>query len=688
MSRAQMTGSGMALPSKEDLAENLAAPLAIVVRVLAILVIAGALVILALGWMLGIEPVVRLRDDYPAMVPETAMTLVLGGIGLMLIQSPQHELLARGPGVLMLVVAAHGFISVGNAQPFDPHDGMSVATALSAVLAAASLILWDRERNGALRAVRITLESFGLVLVMVPLIGYAMNAEALFANPIYTKMALTTVLGFGCLFTGLLLSDPGHGWVQIVLAPDPGSQLLRKMLPFLVLVPAVFGLAMARSFDLSSDNVFRLSLLTFFAMVSTAMSAVFFTRYTNLSEKRAARAGGVLRESEQARHAAEIALSRSQRVEALGKLVGGVAHDFNNSLMVIMGNLELIEADKDETARRAYVAEAISASRQAAHLTRQLLAYGRKSRLEALPNVLDDLTSLTITMFRRICPADIVIHTDLDAARAVVLVDGANFQQALLNVLINARDAMPNGGEVFVSTRTSYLAAPALSGYCDDGTMGPGTFVKLAVRDTGVGMDPATLARAEEPFFTTKPAGEGSGLGLSAVSGFCRQSGGGLRMASEPGVGTTVTMAFPRSSELATGVSAQPPAIAEPVPMARILIVDDEPSVTRVMARQLQLDGHLVRVAQSADQALTILEVEPLPELIITDLIMPGTIQGHQLVEIILEKYPGAKVLLMSGYESERRRKELARVPPLAFLQKPIDRATLRIAVARALGIK
>lgn len=652
----------------------------------AAILVAGGVFVLCVGWLAGYEPVVRIRDLYPAMVPETALTLVLGGIGLALIWSPNARKSSRTVGLLMIVVTASGVFAPSSTDRFGHDDGMSLATAICGILAAISLIVWDTQRVSMWRSARIAAETLGLIVVMVSLIGYVMSAQALFDNPVFTKMAITTTAGFLMLFTGLLVSDTSFGWVQVLLAREPGSALLRRILPFVVLVPVILCAISVHTVAMNDDAVLRLSLLTFFVIVSVVMCAIFFTHHTNLSERRALNARAILLDSERARQAAELALSRSQKVEALGKLVGGVAHDFNNSLTVILGNLELISADDDRAARAAYVQEAINASNQAAHLTRQLLAYGRKSRLEALPNNIDDMAAATLGMFRRICPANIALHTDLNAPKAIVLLDGANFQQALLNILINARDAMPGGGDIYLSTRTNYLAAPSLDGYDEEHNLTSGTYVKLAVRDTGTGMDARTLARAEEPFFTTKPVGEGSGLGLSAVSGFCRQSGGGLKIESEYGVGTTVTMAFPQSSDMSDFAERKAPDASSEVTAARILVVDDEPSVTRVMARQLQLDGHVVRVAQSADQALTILEVEPLPELIITDLMMPGHIQGYRLAEIIHQKYPNTRVLLMSGYESERNRTEFARTQPIAFLQKPIDRATLRVAVAKALS--
>ncbi|MCB1342752.1 MAG: response regulator [Pseudooceanicola sp.] len=658
-------------------------------RLAAGLLIAGSAMVLVFGWLLGIETFVRVRADYPAMVPETALVLMLGGIGLALTKIPAPRVSARSAGLLIVVVTASALVAPVNSEMFGKPDGFSIATSICSLLGALALLLWDTNDRAGLRNLRIMAESAGLLLASVCAIGYLLNAEALFAHSLFTRMSLLTTIGFLLFFVALLLRDPHQGWIQVLLAPESGSRLLRRLLPFMVFIPLLFFAFVEHSVGLGRDDEFRVAILTFSISVSVAMSAIFFTYLTNQSERRAQHARMVLLDSERARQAAELALSRSQRIEAMGKLVGGVAHDFNNSLTVIVGNLELLAEDPDPEARESYVKDAITASSQAAHLTRQLLAYGRKSRLEALPNSIDDLCETTLAMFRRICPSNIDIHTDLNAGRVVVLLDSANFQQALLNVLINARDAMEEEpGEIFVSTRATYLAAPTLSGYSDDGRLNPGNYVKLAVRDTGHGMDRATMEQATEPFFTTKEVGEGTGLGLSAVAGFCRQSGGGLRLESEPGVGTTVMMAFPQSSRLAAG--GRLPHVEEdgPVSASRILIVDDEPGITRVMARQLQLDGHVVRVAQDAEQALSILEVEPLPDLIITDLMMPGPIQGNRLSEIIHDRYPGAKVLLMSGYESERRRNKLAETQAIAFLQKPIDRATLRVAVGRALAEK
>lgn len=652
------------------------------ILLLAGFVIATAFTVLTVGWLGGNEIIVRISADYPAMVPETTLAIILGGIGVILNQFERSRTTARSAGLLMIVVVASAILSPIASLELRATDGMSLATAVSLLLLAVSLLLSGNDST-VLRRLRAPLQASGLVLVSVSLIGYAMDTDGLFANPFFTSMSILTSVCLTELFLAVLLADADYGWVRVLLADDPGSRQLRRTLPWLVVLPLILCAVAVHSVSDRVDADFRLSLLTFFTIIAAVVSAIYFTHRTNLSERRTAKVSAQYHDSERAREEAETALSRTQKVEALGNLVGGVAHDFNNSLTVILGNLELIALEQDENERTAYVKEAMDASNHAAHLTRQLLAYGRKSRLEPLPNNVDDMAITTLAMFRRVCPASISIHSDLYASNAVVLLDSTNFQQALLNILINARDAMPNGGEITVSTRMVPIDLGAHPG--EEPVRRE--HVEISVSDTGIGMNAETLARAEEPFFTTKDVGEGTGLGLSAVSGFCKQSNGGLRISSEPGVGSTVTMAFPKTADIAPEPSLEEEAgIQTLIPSSDILIVDDEASVARVMARQLQLDGHRVRIANNAEQALAKLDAHPFPDLIITDLVMPGIIQGHKLAEIVREQFPSARILLMSGYESERRRAALTTTRSLEFLQKPIDRAALRSAVAKALG--
>ena len=464
--------------------------------------------------------------------------------------------------------------------------------------------------------------------------------------------------------------------------------MTRYILPVIVLGPVfLVGLALwATRLQLLSPDL-RAAFLTFAMIFTTSSAVLWFAHLTNRTERRANAMHARLREAERARQASELAMVRAQKVAALGKLVGGVAHDFNNTLTVILGNLELIEESGDTASQEIYVQEAIAASNQAAQLTRQLLAYGRKSRLDPAPTVLDDLVEPTLSMFRRVCPAHVAISASLDAPGAVVSLDVANFQQALLNILINARDAQPGGGAIRISTRVGPPEADRMIDQSEGELLREGTYVIITVEDDGPGMAPRDLSRAAEPFFTTKPPGEGSGLGLAVVSGFCRQSGGGLFIESPGTGGLRVSMAFP---ELPVAEEA-PAAADDRAQQARcggrrvILVVDDEEAVTRVMSRQLQLDGHAVRNAVNAERALEVLEAGPTPDLVITDLVMPGRLQGHALAQEIARLYPAVKVLFMSGYESARAREGLEGLKGVPFLQKPIDRAALRAAVHAAL---
>ena len=593
---------------------------------------------LIVGWGLGVDFFVRIWPAFPAMVPNTAISLLLGSLGLIALYKRANPWVVR---LCSILIAAD--VIANYRLPFIEleRDGMSIGTALACLLVA--VCLWSRTVKGLTTVARLLPKTLGLSLAMVPIIGYLYNSEALFANPVYTLMALHTAVGFTALFVAFLINDAQVGWMRVLAAPELGSQMLRRLLPFLVLVPVgLTGLALiASNLNYVSADL-RASFLAYTMILMLVAAGFYFANAVNKTEQRAAQAEKLQRESDRARQVAEVALERGQKIEALGKLVGGVAHDFNNTLSVVLGNLQLLQADPDKTAHPVYLTEAVQAVQNAAELTRQLLAYGRKSRLEPVPVSLDDLIQKTLTMFQRLCPANITVTTRLATRELIVEVDPVNFQQALLNILINARDAQPDGGSIVIGTVAQ------------------------------------ELSRATEPFFTTKPVGEGTGLGLSVASGFCRQSGGGLTLSSDPGQGLTVTMAFPLSPDSPMDAPETQHITQAETSAHRILLVDDDEKVTRVMARQLQLDGNEVQVALSAADALAIMSSGPAPDLVITDLVMPGAMQGHDLAKEIRARFPGTHVVLMSGYDSIRQRQTDGAEWNEPFLQKPINWTLLR----------
>ena len=641
---------------------------------------------LLFGWTFGFPTFGRIVEGYPAMVPETALALLAGGTGTILsfASVSRVAIAVSGAVVLALVLltnTAHPFATVP-----PPNDAMSVATSTSLLLLGAALMLDALAGAWGERWARIAC-TLGLCLTSIPLIGYLFNAHALFSNSFYTQMALQTTLSLMALFLALQLVHPEEGWLGVLSAPEQGSAMLRRLLPFIVLGPILLcGLALYASRQDMVTPDLRAAALTFGIIFSTSAAAIYFAKLTNQSERAVQEANRLMIASELARREAEVSVLRAQKVTALGNLVGGVAHDFNNTLAVILGNLELLEASDDREQWLTYVREATAASKSAANLTQQLLAYGRKTRLRPERAGLDTLVGPTLAMFRRVCPASIVIETDLAAPGETVEVDVANFQQALLNILINARDSQPGGGRIRVSTGSRVLAEDKVVAAGDTEALTGGPFAVVTVQDDGPGMSAEVLARATEPFFTTKDVGEGSGLGLSVVSGFCLQSGGGLILDTGAARGLVASMLFPVVDMAPEPAAATAAGETAPTGTVSILIVDDEVRVGTVIRRQLELDGHDVRVATDAAEALAILSDGPLPDLVLTDLIMPGPMQGAALAVHIRKTYPSIRVLLMSGYESARMRVEAGAPEDVIFLQKPIERSMLRAAVREALA--
>jgi two-component system, cell cycle sensor histidine kinase and response regulator CckA len=357
-------------------------------------------------------------------------------------------------------------------------------------------------------------------------------------------------------------------------------------------------------------------------------------------------------------------LRHSQKMEAIGHLAGGVAHDFNNLLTVINGNCELLlrETPPGDT-RRALIEEVKAAGTQAAAVTRQLLAFGRKTVLAPKTLDLNGVVRGLGQVLRRLLGEPITLHIELDPGLDRIRADIASLEQVILNLAVNARDAMPDGGVLKIRTETVDRR-----------------WVRLIVGDTGVGMDGATLARIFEPYFTTKPTGQGTGLGLAMVQGVVEQSGGRIHVNSAPGRGATFKLDFPALPADSPGSSpVSEGGSSTPVPGHRevVLLVEDEPAVQLLERRVLEGGRYRVLTAGSGEEALALLDKEQgRIDLLVTDVVMPG-MTGRELAEEAARRRPGLRTLFLSGYTPDEVLRQGVRAEEAHFLQKPFTPSTL-----------
>jgi len=362
-------------------------------------------------------------------------------------------------------------------------------------------------------------------------------------------------------------------------------------------------------------------------------------------------------------------LLQSQKMEAVGRLAGGIAHDFNNLLTAIAGySALLIEQLPENDPRRESAEEIREAGRRAAGLTQQLLAFSRRQVLE--PRVLD-LNAVIASMekmLRRVIGEDVELTTALDSGLWRTLADPGQIEQAIVNLVVNARDAMPRGGRLTLETGNVTLDEQFASAYA---TVHPGPHVMLAVSDTGVGIEASLQARLFEPFFTTKERGKGTGLGLSTTYGIVKQSGGSIWVYSEPGHGTTFKIYLPRCDEPLDARAAPAPP-AKPRPGSEtVLLVEDEPEVRRLVEKLLRMEGYAVLSAGSPAEALAAAKaVRHEIAILVTDVIMPG-MNGQELARVLAADLPAMRVLYMSGYTDAAIAHQGILPPGTAFLSKP-----------------
>jgi PAS domain S-box-containing protein len=345
----------------------------------------------------------------------------------------------------------------------------------------------------------------------------------------------------------------------------------------------------------------------------------------------------------------EAQLRHAQGLQAVGQLTGGVAHDFNNLLAIILGNLELAAEELDPPSQpRELISRAIAAADRGAALTARLLAFSRRQALE--PKVVD-INKLVLGMtelLQRTLGETIDIETVTAAGLWRTKVDPAQLENVLINMAVNARDAMPEGGKLTIETANARLDEDYAAAHTE---VTPGQYVLLAVTDDGVGMPPEIVERAFEPFFTTKNVGQGTGLGLSMIYGLVKQSGGHVKIYSEPDHGTTVKVYLPRSREPESLTEAEPPLdVHDAESLETILVVEDDAEVRRLAMSVLKSLGYTALEADDAESALAVLKQRPEIALLFTDVVLPGGVNGAQLARQALERYPDLKVLYTSGY--------------------------------------
>jgi len=386
-----------------------------------------------------------------------------------------------------------------------------------------------------------------------------------------------------------------------------------------------------------------------------------------------------------ARKTAEAQLLQAQKLESIGRLSGGIAHDFNNMLFAIRGYAEMLEEDLSPERRdrldpdlaHQNASAITNVVERATQLTTQLLAFGRRGHVS--PRVLDlnEATTSLAPMLRRLIGEQVQLALSLDEGAGRVRMDAGQLDQILVNLVVNARDAMPDGGRITVATGNVTFDEPYAQEHFD---VKAGAYVMIAVSDTGHGMDRDTRAHVFEPFFTTKELGKGTGLGLATIYGIVRQSGGHIWLYSEPGQGTTFKIYLPRVDAPATDEAApEPGGVAG---RGSVLVVEDEPTVRDMTIQVLRRAGWTVTAVSSASEAITLVDTRAQPfDAIVSDVVMPG-MSGIELANRVLDRQPSIRIVLLSGYTAETL--DLERVVDLGvrFVSKPVSSRELVAALA------
>jgi PAS domain S-box-containing protein len=377
-------------------------------------------------------------------------------------------------------------------------------------------------------------------------------------------------------------------------------------------------------------------------------------------------------------------LYQSQKMEAVGQLTGGIAHDFNNLLGVIIGNLDLLErlvADNEAAIKRVQTAQ--KAATRGADITRRLLVFSSSEQLKPSVVLLGDSIQNMIELAGHALGAEIKITNHIDASMPPLFVDPAGLESALLNLAMNARDAMPKGGSIIIESKVKNLGSSHLAVHTGD--LKAGSYVCVSISDTGAGMSRETLERAFEPFFTTKPRNKGTGLGLAMVYGFVKQSGGAVRAYSELGQGTTISLYLPLTADSSQPVPAGAPKPLSAKPSGSVLVVDDEVELIEIAQAYLAEMGFTGYEAIDGASALEMIAQHSEIDLMVTDIVMPGGMNGVELAQRARTLRPGLKIVYSSGFPAEALAEKSLPLIDGPLLHKPYQRAEFATMVRQVM---
>ena len=654
-----------------------------------VLLILGILVLL--GWLWKIALLTAFFPGPITMKPNTAIGFVFLGLALFLLtrysKARSTQLWCAASATVVILVGLvtlseylfhfdlgiDQFLFKDVVQSTYP-GRMAHITAFNFCIAGLSVLLLALSEKRASIAQALAATT-GLSSIFA-IIGYLYGVPVLYGSIEYTSMALYTGLGFLAGSLSVLFCRPDLGLMSVLTNPYPGGWLARKLLPVAALAPAGLGAVCIHSGLFSSDVRLNIACLVVSQMV-LFMALVWVVAFVlNRAEAEKATAQEALARSEKL-------LQQSQKMEAIGLLAGGVAHDFNNLLAVINGYSDLLleRGDLPESDRRS-LEQIKQAGGSAASLTRQLLMLSRQQVVEPVVLNINQTVGNLDKMLRRLIKENIQFSFVLDPQLDRVKADPGQIEQIVLNLVVNARDAMPNGGTLHIQTKnvekSNSQSGPGAS---------PSRFVLLEVTDTGTGMDQQTQAHIFEPFFTTKAVGKGTGLGLATVYGIVKQSGGHIEVQSAPGRGSSFQIYLPAEAQAAAALEPGKDVAGPAFSGETILVVEDAAPLRDLVCQALSVSGCTVLSAPEAQEALRILSQQNgMIDLLITDVIMPG-MNGPALAKQVRAMRPETKILYMTGYSGEFVRSDML-IPGVSFIQKPFTPADLRRKIRKMLADK